>query len=128
VTLDLNRLAEGKPFQSLGAYQVSDDPTHLAYSTDETGFRQYTLFVKDLRPGGAAEKVAERVGSVAWAADGRTLFYTVEEESTKRQYRLHRHRLGETAHDLVYEEKDAAFNVGVYARGASGTSSWGSAP
>jgi oligopeptidase B len=115
VTLDLNRLAVGKPFMSLGVYEVSDeDASLLAYSTDETGFRQYMLFVKDLRTGELVEKVAERVGSAAWAADGRTLFYTVEEESTKRQYRLYRHRLGENAHDLVYEEEDPAFNVGLF--------------
>jgi oligopeptidase B len=114
VTLDLNRLAEGRAFMSLGAYQVSDDGARLAYATDDTGFRQYTLFVKDLRTGELVEKVAEKVGSVAWTADGRTLFYTVEEESTKRQYRLYRHRLGEAAHDLVHEEPDEAFNVGVY--------------
>ena len=114
VTLDLNLLAEGKPFMALGAYEVSDDASLLAYATDDTGFRQYTLFVKDLRSGELVEAVAEKVGSVAWAADGRTLFYTVEEESTKRQHRLYRHCLGEDAHDLVYEEADLAFNVGVY--------------
>jgi oligopeptidase B len=114
VVLDLNRLAEGKAFMALGAFQPSDDGRLLAYSTDENGFRQYTLFVKDLRTGELVETVAEKVGSAAWAADGRTIFYTVEEESTKRQYRLLRHRLGERAHDLVYEERDLAFNVGVY--------------
>jgi oligopeptidase B len=114
VVLDLNRLAEGKAFMALGAFEPSDDGRLLAYSTDETGFRQYTLFVKDLRTGELVETVAEKVGSAAWAADGRTIFYTVEEESTKRQYRLLRHRLGEAAHDLVYEEADLAFNVGVY--------------
>jgi oligopeptidase B len=114
VTLDLNRLAEGRAFMSLGAYQVSDDGARLAYATDDTGFRQYTLFVKDLRTGALVEKIAEKVGSVAWAADDRTLFYTVEEDSTKRQYRLYRHRLGEGAHDLVLEEADPAFNVDVY--------------
>jgi oligopeptidase B len=113
VTLDLNRLAEGKPFLALGAYQVSDDANLLAYATDDTGFRQYTLFVKDLLTGEVVEKVAERVGSVAWASDDRTLFYTVEEELTKRQYRLYRHRVGSKAHELVHEEADAAFNVGV---------------
>lgn len=114
VTLDLNRLAAGKAFLSLGAYQVSDDASLLAYATDDTGFRQYTLFVKDLRTGELVEKVAEKVGSMAWAADDRTLFYTVEEDATKRQYRLYRHRLGEGAHDLVLEEADPAFNVDVY--------------
>ncbi len=114
VTLDLNQLAEGKKFMSLGAYVVSDDGRSLAYTTDDTGFRQYTLFVKDLTTGKTGAKVAEKVGSVAWAADGQTLFYTVEEEKTKRQYRLYRHAVGQAAHDLVYEETDQAFNIGVY--------------
>jgi oligopeptidase B len=114
VTLDLNELAEGKPFMALGVYQVSDDARRLAYSTDETGFRQYTLFVRDPGTGSIVEQVAERVGSAAWAADHATLFYTVEDETTKRQYRLYRHRVGSDTHDLVYEEADEAFNLGVY--------------
>ena len=109
--VDLNALAEGKEFLSLGALVASDKGRLLAYSTDDVGFRQYTLFVKELETG-RVTKVAEKVGSVAWAADDRTLFYTVEEESTKRQYQLYRHPLGgEPA--LVYEECDLAFNVGV---------------
>ena len=113
ITLDVNKLAEGQKFMSLGAYTMSDDANLLAYSTDNTGFRQYTLYVKDLRNGQTKGPIAEKVGSVAWAADDQTLFYTVEEESTKRQYRLLRHKLGATSHDLVYEEKDEAFSIGV---------------
>jgi oligopeptidase B len=113
-TLDLNALAAGRPFLALGAFTVSDDASSLGYSLDETGYRQYTLFVKDLATGAVVETVAERVGSAAWAADNRTLFYTVEEERTKRQYRLFRHAVGTAAHELVYEEADPAFNVYVY--------------
>jgi oligopeptidase B len=113
VTLDLNELARDRAFMALGSYVVSDDGSRLAYSIDDTGFRQYTLYVKDLASGAVLEKVAEAVGSAAWAADGQTLFYTVEEESTKRQYRLYRHEVGADDHDLVYEESDLAFNVGV---------------
>ena len=57
VTLDLNALAEGHPYLSLGVFGVSDDGRRLAYSTDVTGFREYTLHVKDLRTG-TQEKVA----------------------------------------------------------------------
>jgi oligopeptidase B len=46
VTLDLN-VRPRKGFMALGAYAVSD-ASLLAYSTDDTGFRQYTLYVKDL--------------------------------------------------------------------------------
>ena len=47
--LDLNALAEGHSFLGLGAFEVSDDNRLLAYSTDTTGFRQYTLQIKDLQ-------------------------------------------------------------------------------
>jgi oligopeptidase B len=113
VMLDLNELARDEDYMALGAFAVSDDARLLAYSTDDTGFREYTLFVKDLATGAPGEKVAEKVGSVAWAADDRTLFYTVEEEGTKRPHRLLRHVLGTGEHTLVYEEPDPAFSVGV---------------
>jgi oligopeptidase B len=112
VTLDLNRLAEGHPFLSLGASAVSDDGNLLAYSTDVTGFREYTLYVKDLRSGALLPDRVEKVAGLAWAADGQTLFYVTEDEA-KRPYRLWRHRLGATADDLVYEETDALFRLDV---------------
>jgi oligopeptidase B len=111
VLLDINEMAKGQKFMSVAAYQVSDDGNLLAYSTDNTGFRQYTLAVKDLRTGKVLSDHAEKVGSVVWANDNKTLFYTVE-DSAKRQYRLYRHSLGATGEDdLVYEEKDERFNV-----------------
>jgi oligopeptidase B len=113
VTLDVNELAKGEKFMSLGALSVSNDANLMAYSTDNTGFRQYKLHVKDLRTGALVEDVAEKTGSVAWAADNKTLFYTVEDHA-KRLYRVYRHVLGSgKPDDLVYEEKDERFNVGV---------------
>ncbi len=111
--LDVNQLAEGEAFMALGAFSVSDDGHLLAYSTDTTGFRQYTLHVKDLRTGALLAERAERVGSVDWANDNLTLFYTVEDEEQKRQFQLYRHVLG-AAHEadvLVYEESDERFNI-----------------
>jgi oligopeptidase B len=99
VILDGNQLAEGLAFFSIGATAVTDDGRWLAYTTDTTGFRQYTLHIKDLETGEtladpAAPDRVERVGSVVWAADNRGLFYTVEDEEQKRQFQLWRHRLG----------------------------------
>ncbi|WP_263385477.1 S9 family peptidase [Granulicella arctica] len=115
ILLDVNLLAEGKPFMSLGGMAVSPDGCTLAYSTDETGFRQYTLHIRDLRTGKDLPDTAQRVGSIAWAADSNTLFYTTEDETTKRQDHLFRHTLGSPAIDdvLIYEEKDERFNLGV---------------
>jgi oligopeptidase B len=112
--LDLNLLAEGRSFLGLGSFEVSEDNHLLAYSTDTTGFRQYALQVKDLRSGSVLPERFERVTSVAWASDNRTLFYTVEDETTKRSYRLYRHVLGSTEPDaLLYEEADERFRLEV---------------
>lgn len=111
VVLDANELAKGQTFMAIGAYQVSEDGNLLAYSTDNTGFRQYTLAVKDLRSGKLLPDHAEKTGSVVWANDNKTLFYTVEDPA-KRQYRLYRHAVGTAGpDDLVYEEKDERFDL-----------------
>ena len=54
ITLDLNKMAEGKTFMGLGAYEVSDDGNLLAFSSDSTGFRVYNLQIKNLRTGDGA--------------------------------------------------------------------------
>ena len=112
VILDLNALAQGHPFFALGASSVSDDGMLLAYTTDLTGFREYTLHVKDLGTQSLRADRIDRVVSIAWAAHNATLFYVTEDDA-KRPYRLYRHRLGATADELLLEEKDALFNLGV---------------
>jgi len=64
ILLDLNELAEGHAFFSLGDFVVSDDGGLLAYTTDTVGFRQYQLHVKELGSGRLLEDTAERVTSV----------------------------------------------------------------
>ncbi|HEX3819805.1 MAG TPA: S9 family peptidase [Candidatus Sulfotelmatobacter sp.] len=112
VLLDQNELAKGQPFMSIAAFAVSPDGNLLAYSYDNTGFRQYTLAVKDLRTGQRLADHAERVGSVVWANDNQTIFYTQEDAVSKRQYRFYRHTVAATTPDtLVYEEPDERFDV-----------------
>jgi oligopeptidase B len=113
VVLDQNEQAKGQAFMSIAAFTVSQDGNMLAYSYDNTGFRQYTLAVKDLRTGKTLADHAERVGSVVWANDNATIFYTQEDEVAKRQYRLYKHTAGTTEADpIVYEEKDERFEIG----------------
>src|SRR6202030_3198699 len=112
VVLDINEMAKGQVFMTVNEYAVSPDGNLLAYSYDNTGFRQYTLAVKDLRTGKTLIDHAERVGSVVWANDNKTIFYTQEDAVSKRQYRLYRHTVGSAGTDaLVYEEKDERFEV-----------------
>jgi oligopeptidase B len=114
ITLDLNELAKGLKFLSLGSYRVSDDGNLLAYSTDTTGYRQYTLVIKDLRTGALLPEKIERVDSVMWATDNKTIFYVTEDAVTKRSDSFYRHVLGTAANDLVFHEPDELYDIGAF--------------
>ncbi len=112
VMLDLNELARGQKYLGTGPRAVSDDGHLLAYTIDVTGYREFTLHVKDLRTGVVLADRIPRVGPIAWAADNATLFYGTE-DAAKRPDRIYRHTLGTDPKDdpLVYEEKDALYRV-----------------
>src|SRR4051812_12614179 len=111
IVLDVNELAKDQKFMAVAHYVPSDDGNWLAYSTDNTGFRQYHLHVKDLRTGKTSTEDIPRTTSVAWANDNKTLLYTTEDKTTKRSNKLFRHTVGEdVAKDAtVYEETDEQF-------------------
>jgi protease II len=112
VLLDLNVLAEGHEFLGLGVFEVSDNNRLLAYGVDTTGYRQYTLQVKDIASGNLLPFRAERVTSAAWASDSRTLFYVVEDEVTKRSWQLYRHVFGtEEAAESAKQEVAHSFGA-----------------
>src|ERR1017187_7702335 len=113
VLLDLNALGKDHKFVGLGGFVVSDDDNLLAYTIDYTGFRQYALQVKDLRNGQTMTDTTVRVTSMAWAADNKTLFLTTEDDVTKRSDKLFRHVLGSPTLDLLYDEKDELYDIGV---------------
>ncbi len=113
IILDQNELAKGQKFMSVGAFSPSDDGNLLAYTTDHTGYRQYTLHIKDLRNGQLFPESIERVDNVVWATDNKTMFYVTEDAVTKRSDKFFRHVLGTDKSDLVYEEKDELFDIGV---------------
>jgi oligopeptidase B len=113
VMLDLNALAEGKPFLQLGALEVSPDTALLAYSLDETGALDYTLRVRELASGRDLPVAIEQTEDAAWGNDSRTLYYLTKDEA-KRTHRVWRHRLGAGMTDeLLFEESDELFWVGL---------------
>ena len=114
IILDQNELAKGQTFMSVGMLNPSDDGNLLAYSTDNTGYRQYTLQIKDLRTGQLLSEKIERVTGLAWANDNKTIFYVTEDPVTKRSDKFFRHVLGTDKTDLVYEEKDEMFDIGAW--------------
>ncbi len=112
VLLDQNAMARGLAFLAIGEFEVSDDAERLLYSIDDTGFRQYQLFVKDLKTGAVQGPLAERVTSAAWSKDDATVFYVTEHPVTKRSDTLWRLALGGQP-EKVYEETDELFSLGV---------------
>ena len=115
VLLDGNALAEGHDFFALGTFDVSPDGRWLAYSTDFSGDERFTLRVKDLQTGELLpDEVPNTFYGSAWSADGSTLFYLTVDDSW-RPYRVWRHRIGTpaSADEIVYEERDERFWVGV---------------
>jgi oligopeptidase B len=112
ILIDQNVLAEGQKFFAVGQFKVSPDNALLMYTTDTTGYRQYKLHVKDLKTGKLLTDGAERVTSVAWAADNKTIFYVQEDATTKRSDRLFRLALGGAPVE-IYNEKVEQFNLEV---------------
>ena len=113
ILLDLNEMAKGQKFMAVGSFAPSDDGNLLAFSTDNTGYRQYTLQVKNLKTGELLPEKIERVDDIAWATDNKTLFYVTEDDVTKRNDKMFRHVLGTDKYELIYAEKDELFDIGV---------------
>jgi oligopeptidase B len=97
----------------VGVALPSDDNNLLAYTSDTTGYRQYTLQIKDLRTGELLPEKFERVDEVVWGTDNKTLFFVTEHKVTKRQDEFFRHELGSSATDRLFFEPDELFDLSV---------------
>ena len=113
IILDENAMAEGRKFFSVGVALPSDDNRLLAYTTDLTGYRQYTLRIKDLSTGQLLSEKFERVDGVVWSTDNKTIFFVTENEVTKRQDEFYKHVLGTTATERLHFEPDELFDISV---------------
>ncbi|WP_329605221.1 S9 family peptidase [Undibacterium hunanense] len=103
ILLDQNEMAKGLKFFSVGGSLVSPDEQLMAYVTDTVGYRQYQLRIKDLKTGQLLPDTVERVTSLAWAADNKTLFFVQEDPVTKRSDRLFRMELGKAPVEIMHE-------------------------
>jgi oligopeptidase B len=114
VLLDLNQMVD--EYIALGDYEPSPDHRYLAYSLNETGGIEYTLYVLDTETGQLLPEVFDYTETFAWANDDRTLFYTTQDEQTLRGFELYRHVLGTDPVDdeLLYREDDEIYWLYLY--------------
>lgn len=113
--LDVNKIAEGKDYLSVGSVSFTEDNKLFAYSTDETGRRIYTIYIKDINKGILLDDIIENTtGNAVWANDNEHFFY-IKKDKNLRAFQVFRHRLGTAQEEdvLVYHEEDATFNVSV---------------
>ncbi|WP_373281621.1 S9 family peptidase [Hymenobacter lutimineralis] len=117
ILLNANELGKGKAYYQIGGFEVSDDNQVLAYSEDVVSRRLYTLRFRNLKTGQLfPEQIPNTSGNAVWAADNKTVFYTRKDPGTLLDYQLYRHTLGTDPKQdqLVYEEKDNTFRIGVH--------------
>ena len=117
ILLDVNELAKGHAYYSVPGVVPNDDGSIIGFAVDTVGRRKYDIHFKDLRSGEVLPDVLDDVtANMAWAADGKTVFYTRQDSDTLRWFQIWRHTLGTSpASDvLVYEEEDEEFSSYVY--------------
>ncbi len=109
IMLDVNAMAEGHNYFSVGGSSVSPDNKLLAYGVDTMSRREYTIYIKNLETGEIYKDAISRTQSdPTWAADNKTIFYTSKNPVTLLSEKIKRHVLGtDAANDVVvYTEKD----------------------
>lgn len=114
VLLDVPALAKGLPFYGHKWPEVTDDGATMAYASDLAGRRIYTIRFKDLTTGRELpDVIKDTTPNMAWANDGKTLFYVKQDAQTLRWDKVYRHTLGQEKDELVFNEKDELFEVSV---------------
>lgn len=115
VLLDLNELAEGHEFFSLGGASTSPSTHLLAYAVDTVGDERYTVRVKDLRTGGLLDdELTGVLGGATWNRASTELYYTTVDD-TWRPDKVWRHVLGtaQAEDELLFHEPDGRFWTGI---------------
>jgi len=113
--LDINALAEGKPYCSTGQVRTSPSGNLVGYTVDFSGDEVCSLYVKDIESGEIADhdEKLECYGALQWGADDKTLFYLRFDEQ-KRPFQLYRRIIGSDEPDeLLYQDDDELYWVGL---------------
>lgn len=112
VVLDVNRIAEGKEYTEVEEYQVNHTGRHLLYTVDWTGYREFEVFILDLETMKPVPHKIGKVSGITWADGNDVLYYTTENEA-KRSDKVWRINLSSGKKEMLYEEKDELFDLGV---------------
>lgn len=114
VLLDANQLSRGHDYFALRGFSVSPDHRKAAFAVDTEGRRFYTIRFMDLDAGALLDdRIDDVTSDLDWFNDSATILYVRQHRDSLRDYQVLRHTLGEQRDDLVYEEPDESYRVGV---------------
>jgi len=114
IILDLNLDKENK-YISLGALEPSHSHNIIAVVIDYAGHEDYQIRFKELSTGKMLEDhIDDTTEDIVWSADDTEILY-VKMDDSHRPYQVWRHKLGTASSEdqLIYEELDTKFNVGL---------------
>ncbi|MFN3841545.1 MAG: S9 family peptidase [Cyclobacteriaceae bacterium] len=115
IIVDGNELGKGQSFLN---FFISQSPDHnrVAIIMDTVGRNFYTVKIKDMTTGRfLPDKIPNTRGGYVWTNDNQSVYYSVPDANTLRNYLIKRHVLGTpvSADPVIYEEKDQTLDVGI---------------
>ena len=115
IMIDVNKLAERFAYYATSGLSVSDNNKILSFGEDTVSRRQYTIRFLNLETGEyLADKLENTTGSAVWAADNKTVFFSIKDESL-RPAKIIKYRLGDGDKTTeVFNEADPTFSTYVY--------------
>ena len=112
---DKEKQLTGSKYFGLGSIAVSNDDKLMAYSLDLKGSEYYDIFIRDLSTKKLIEeKIKNTSGGIIWSLNDKSFFYTPLDKY-HRSRKIYRHTLGTSIKkdELIFEEKDETFSVGI---------------
>jgi oligopeptidase B len=116
IMLNVNDMAKGHTYYSVGGRSISTDNKWLAYGVDTVSRRIYTIYFKNLETGEILEECLENTtGTCVWANDNKTVFYSRKDESL-RSYKIFKHTIGANPADdaCVWHEETETFGCFIF--------------
>ena len=113
IVLDVNELAKGQEFTTIGALSISPNHELLAYSVDFKGDEKYTIKLFNLvTKEYLADEIPSTSGNIVWLTNGKGFFYTPVNEDLRRT-KVVLHMLGNKNDQLILHEKDQLYYVSI---------------
>lgn len=115
ILLNVNELASGQAFCSVGNVEVSDDQKYIIYSVDFVSRRQYDIYFKNRLTGELEKTIIKNTsGEFVVANDSKTIFYTKKDDAL-RPYQAFRYTIGSAPEnaELLLQEDDELYILSV---------------